>query len=636
MTPDQWQQIKTVLDDVLELPPEQREPVLDHKCQGNNWLKTEVQAYLALEMQSSNSGNPLSTNNQSATLIHPESDASQTAFPKVENLKPGFVLDTKYEILRFLGKGGMGYVFLAQHCGLGTQVAIKILKPRFSSDQSTRLRFHREAQMAAHIDHPNVVRVQDFGIEDRLCYLVMEYLEGETLRTRLKTRKIESPHGLLELVTQVCAALKAIHAQNIIHRDLKPDNIFFHRKADQEVVKILDFGVAKTEFSFDQEELTYSGLIVGTPAYMSPEQCRGETLTPASDIYALGVILFEILSGKKLFEVTHPINVLYAHLNVAPPDLKVVAPIVSEPLSQTVMQMLRKNPAERFQSVVEFLTAFQSSLEATGSFALPTFESGAIFVGNFETQEQQNRKTPVPRLAVTTPNLNQRSVSSKLIKLVPLPVRWLALGLILGIGIWGLWNWGSFNTAIKPQSTSATSSAAIAPTGPERMLNNGFEDGLDQAPGPNGWLMAYLPETFSFVTFTWDSTVKHTGKRSVLISVSPDHPAKPGVMYSWHQPVQFPIEPGIPYLLSGYIKTENATRSAGLFLQCWHKDMNQSVVIYSTETFTPVVGNTDWTYVQIQVVAPPETAMVTVRCYLHGPAPGGAKAWFDDISLKRL
>lgn len=634
MTPNQWQQIKTILDQALELLPSQRERFIDQQCQDNPWLKAEVGAYLALESEISNISHLAAREEVSSqTVIQPELASVGNHGDLFEKLKPGFLLDKKYEFLRLLGKGGMGYVFLARHRGLGTQVAVKILKPQFSSDQSTRLRFHREAQMAAQIDHPNVVRVQDFGVEDTLCYLVMEYLEGETLRTRLKTGKLESANDLLHLITQVCSALEAIHTKNIIHRDLKPDNIFFHQKLNQEIIKLLDFGVAKTEMNFDQEELTYSGLIVGTPAYMSPEQCRGETLTPASDIYALGVIVYEILSGKKLFEATHPINVLYAHLNIVPPDLKNLVPVISDSLSQTVMRALRKNPTERFQSANEFLAEFQSSLEATGSFSVPAFQNEAGLFQVENTSPNQNRKTPVPRSVATSPVLKTTPVFSRFNRWIPAPVRWISLGLMLGLGSWGIWSRVPLPQPLPLRSTN--SPLTLVPTGPELLINSGFEN-RDGEGFPLGWHRARIMATQQYYSFTWDSIHKHSGNHSVAIEVSPDHPAETPVTYNWTQDVQPQLEAGGSYILSGYIKTGRIVKSPGIMLQCWDKDIKTLQAAYTTTSFSYLTSNQDWTYVQIKAVIPPNTALVTIRAFLNAPVPGGAKVWFDDISLKRL
>ncbi|HEY7544961.1 MAG TPA: serine/threonine-protein kinase, partial [Blastocatellia bacterium] len=193
----------------------------------------------------------------------------------------GAVLDNKYRIDEKVGEGGMGRVYRATHIQMDHTVAVKVLHPHLSSDQTAIERFRREARAAAYISHPNAVSVTDFGVtrDTGTAYLVMEFLEGIELRKKLKQQRHLNYQEAFLIVYQTCAALHAAHSKGIVHRDLKPDNIWLIKSQDGfDRVKVLDFGIAKLMVQSDTGKLTQQGMIVGTPFYMSPEQCRGEEL----------------------------------------------------------------------------------------------------------------------------------------------------------------------------------------------------------------------------------------------------------------------------------------------------------------------------------------------------------------------
>src|SRR5713226_1427581 len=232
----------------------------------------------------------------------------------------GFVGSTiaeKYRIDAKLGAGGMGAVCRATRLLIGDEVAVKILHSE-QGDPRAAERFRREAQAAARLKHANAVNLYDFGVtDDGLQYLVMELVEGESLRQMIKQRGPLTPSASAEIISQVCAALDEAHRHSIIHRDIKPDNIIVNVSATGLRVKVLDFGIAKLRDDV-AGNLTQTGSILGTPHYMSPEQCLGEELDSRADIYSLGVVLYEMLTGTVPFNSPTPAAVVVQHVNQSP------------------------------------------------------------------------------------------------------------------------------------------------------------------------------------------------------------------------------------------------------------------------------------------------------------------------------
>jgi serine/threonine protein kinase len=253
-----------------------------------------------------------------------------------------------YRVIRLLGTGGMGSVYEAVHGTTQKRVAIKMLLPHLSQQPEVAGRFVNEARAVSMIEHPAIVKVFDFGrLPEGSTYLVMEFLEGETLGARFKR---QGPSLALALGTcrELALALAATHARNIIHRDLKPDNVIL--VGDQ--VKVLDFGIAKiasdAELAPGQGVRTRTGVVLGTPTYMSPEQCLGDRgISGGADVYSLGVMLFQLVSGRTPFVHKSMGPMLAAHITDAPPPLAEVAPGVSQKLARLVARMLAKAPAER-------------------------------------------------------------------------------------------------------------------------------------------------------------------------------------------------------------------------------------------------------------------------------------------------
>lgn len=269
----------------------------------------------------------------------------------------GKVLDGRYEVQCVIGEGGMGVVYQARHTTLGKVLAIKVLRGDHLDDNSMR-RFKQEAQSASAIGHENIVDVMDFGtLPDGATYFVMEHLAGCSLKAALNTSR--TPFHVsraVHVARQICAALAEAHARGVVHRDLKPDNIFLVKRGeDHDFVKVLDFGIAKVNTGTNT--LTRAGQVFGTPHYMSPEQCAGAHVDARTDIYALGVILYEMVSGSVPFEADNWMAILSLHLYESPQRLgeQPLAHDVPQALEAVIMKCLIKNPDQRYQSMTELM-----------------------------------------------------------------------------------------------------------------------------------------------------------------------------------------------------------------------------------------------------------------------------------------
>ena len=227
----------------------------------------------------------------------------------------GHTLGDRYHILSLVGEGGMGRIYLAEHVRMNRQCAVKIMRPNLVNDADAAARFAREASSAARIIHPNVAAVFDYGESDGHIYLVMEYVKGESLGAILQTERVLAIPRAVELGRQISDALAAAHELGIVHRDLKPDNILITRTAGgKEVAKVVDFGIAKAIKEGPGQKLTETGLVIGTPEFMSPEQLMGDPVDARSDIYSLGCILYEMLLGVAPFDYDSWAELVGAHI----------------------------------------------------------------------------------------------------------------------------------------------------------------------------------------------------------------------------------------------------------------------------------------------------------------------------------
>ncbi|HMV99037.1 MAG TPA: serine/threonine-protein kinase [Acidobacteriota bacterium] len=289
----------------------------------------------------------------------------------------GQVIDGKVQVESVLGRGGMGAVYRARHLLLDRVVAVKVLRADLLGTQNLGDRFLREARTAARIEHPNIITVYDFGIlGDGNAYLVMEYVQGQSLRDLLKTQGALPLSTTFQLIQQICAGVDAAHTKNIIHRDLKPENIMLKDNEQGDVlVKILDFGLAKLIESSDSiANLTGTGEILGTPAYMSPEHCDGGELDHRADIYSLGVIFYEMLTGQPPFR-GRVVSVLSAHLTKKPEPPVQVNPHIPVDISDAIMHALEKEKDARPASVRKFFEQIEQAFARTRTHATRAIES---------------------------------------------------------------------------------------------------------------------------------------------------------------------------------------------------------------------------------------------------------------------
>ncbi|HEX6242600.1 MAG TPA: serine/threonine-protein kinase, partial [Polyangiales bacterium] len=292
----------------------------------------------------------------------------------------GRTIGGRYQVCELIGAGGMGTVYRGRHQLVGRDVALKFLAPRYARDAAARERFLREARAANRIDHEHIIDITDFGeTSDNLVFLVMEYLEGDTLSNVIE-RGALAPERALTIAHQLATALARAHELDVIHRDIKPDNIFVLQRRGGDFVKLLDFGLAKVA---GEHRLTATGKVFGTPEYLAPEQARGESITGQADQYALGCVLYEMLTGTLPFEGPHP-EVVLKHLQaeVAPPSRRKLGLPLAREMDALVLRMLAKHPGERFTDAYHLADELRQLLEqlSGGRSSRPPRRSGPMSI----------------------------------------------------------------------------------------------------------------------------------------------------------------------------------------------------------------------------------------------------------------
>jgi serine/threonine protein kinase len=277
-------------------------------------------------------------------------------------LAPNTLIDGRYRVISRLGAGGMAEVFLAEDQQLGRKVALKLLYRRFAEDPGFVERFRREARAAAGLQHPNVVSVYDRGSYDDTYYIAMEYLPGRTLKQLIRQEAPLDPVRAIDITIQILKAARFAHRRGVIHRDLKPHNVIID---DSDHAKVTDFGIARAGAS----DMTETGSIMGTAQYLSPEQAQGHPVSAGSDLYSIGIVLYELLAARVPFDGESAVTIALKHVSESPPPPSVFNPSIPPELEQVVMWTLNKNPADRPTEADQLITALEQAKAAIRSGA---------------------------------------------------------------------------------------------------------------------------------------------------------------------------------------------------------------------------------------------------------------------------
>ena len=345
MTPERWQQIDWLFHATLACEPAQRREFLAAECAGDEPLRHEVESLIS------------SLEHADSFIETPAGDvAAELLGINRPTYEPGWKIEN-YQIVRRLGSGGMGEVYLAEDFRLNRKVALKLLPPHFTVNPDRVRRFVREARAASALNHPNIVTIYEIGHANSTSFIATEFVDGKTLRQLINERSL-TLRETLNVIIQVADALSGAHAAGIVHRDIKPENIMIRSDG---YVKILDFGLAKltqhqiTDADLEKPTLLQSnpGLVMGTVQYMSPEQARGKNIGFCTDIWSLGVVLYELLAGHRPFSGETPSHVMVSLMEKPLPCLKDNANVPEE-LDQIVTKALRKNQKERYQTASQF------------------------------------------------------------------------------------------------------------------------------------------------------------------------------------------------------------------------------------------------------------------------------------------
>jgi eukaryotic-like serine/threonine-protein kinase len=260
----------------------------------------------------------------------------------------------KYKILQIIGMGGMGVIYKALQESLNRIVALKVLPPQFCSNEEVAHRFEIEAKAISMLQHQNIVNIYEYGCEDGMRYFAMQFVDGENLSGIIHKKKMLSILEVIDFSKQICRGLRYAHAQNIVHRDIKPHNILVDK---ENVVRLTDFGIAKI---FSVNSLTLTGVAVGTPEYMSPEQAEGSSVDMQTDIYSLGVVMYEMLMKKPPFIANNPIAIAYKHVHELPISPSVKRRDTPKRLELIILKALKKKKHDRYESVAEMLEHLDS------------------------------------------------------------------------------------------------------------------------------------------------------------------------------------------------------------------------------------------------------------------------------------
>ena len=478
MTPEQYRRVGALYHAALELAPEARPDFLTAACDGEDDLRREVESLLwANEQADGQTDGFISAEVAGVAALMAE---QRSNLAPASGLVPSLLGHSvsHYQVLSLLGAGGMGEVYLAQDTSLGRKVALKLLPPAFTGDQERLRRFQQEARSVSALNHPNILTIYEVGIAGDNHFIASEFIDGQTLRESLRGGRLALSESL-EIAIQIANALSAAHEAGIIHRDIKPENVMTRRDG---IVKVLDFGLAKlterqisenSEGAALQKVTTDLGRVLGTPQYMSPEQARGQKVDTRTDIFSLGVVLYEMSAGRPPFAGVNAVDMIGAILNQEPTPLKLLAPEAPPELQRIVTKALRKEREERYQLSKELLLDLKGLKEEL-LFTAKLQSAGAVDSSNQELAVSGARtaKTRAETAAIT-PAVTASSAEVILTEIKRhkrgLTLTLVALAVVIAGAGWWLF---SYVNRLQPQAGSGGTVARIVPftsfTGDER------------------------------------------------------------------------------------------------------------------------------------------------------------------------
>jgi serine/threonine-protein kinase len=390
----------------------------------------------------------------------------------------GQVVADRYHILKKLGEGGMGTVYLAEHVKMGRKSALKVMNPGMNTDPDAIARFNREASNASRLSHPNICGIYDFGeTPDGLIYLAMEFIEGTSLTDLIEKGGSLPPSRAASIVHQTADALQVAHDAGIVHRDLKPDNIMVAKNRDgTDLVKVVDFGIAKASSS-DAQKVTKTGMVVGTPEYMSPEQLSGDKLDGRSDTYSLGLVAFNCITGKLPFPSESAQEAMIMRLTDRPRTLAEMAPDTTWPavVQETLDRALARDAAERYQSAAQFGRDFA---EAVGEMPETVAAEGATMVIGAQSAAASapTKAIPATRVGAKTP---AKGAPAEVAPKRMLP-RIAGGGALVAAAVTAWVLWPKTPEATTPPATTPPATTATAPDTQSRPAGT---SGTPTAPG---------------------------------------------------------------------------------------------------------------------------------------------------------
>lgn len=370
ISPERWQRLQALFYEALELPTEARPEFLENNCEGDRALREEIEGLLQATEK------PLDLLKQPILAAASQMVAEKTGASLVSGTKLAH-----YEIISLIGTGGMGEVYLAEDTRLHRKVALKMLKPDLTNDERDLRRFEHEALTASALNHPNILTIYEFRQSGSVRFIVSEFVEGDTLRQTMMHGRMQ-PDAVVDIAVQIASALSAAHASGIVHRDIKPDNVIVRGDG---IVKVLDFGIAKLMQARVEEtvrrkalattaDTSQPGMVIGTAKYMSPEQARGLALDSRTDIFSLGSVMYELLTGKTAFVGQTATDVLAAILTADPPPPADFVPDVPFELERIISKAMRKDRETRYQAAADLqidLQDFKKEAEFQARLRVP-------------------------------------------------------------------------------------------------------------------------------------------------------------------------------------------------------------------------------------------------------------------------